>query len=198
MEKLQQYIEALIFSAIEPISMEAIHRSIETLLDVEIPLRDIEGALEGLIEYYRTGNRAIEIVAVSGGYQFMTKGAFYPLLEQHLKRKHARRLTKSSMETLSIIAYKQPVSKTEVDMIRGVNSDYTIQKLLEKELVAIIGREPSPGRPLLYGTSEKFMHHFGLKSIKDLPQLKEFESSMNTIGEIEDLTEVIQSDEEEE
>ncbi len=197
MEKLQQFIEALIFTAIEPISIKSIHQSIEEFLDTQIPQSDVEAALENLIAYYSDEGRSIEIVTISGGYQFMTKGAFYPLIENHLQQKYSKRLTKSAMETLSIIAYKQPVSKTGVDAIRGVNSDYTIQKLLSKELVSIVGRESSPGRPLLYGTSEKFMRHFGLGSLKELPKLKEFEYNENTIGESEGLMEDIGINEEE-
>lgn len=197
MEKLQQYIEALIFAAIEPISAKVIRESIAEMLDADIPKEDIKSALTSLMELYNEDRHAIEIVEVAGGYLFMTKGAFHPLIETHLKRKHAKRLTKSAMETLSIIAYKQPVTKTEVDTIRGVNSDYTIQKLLNKNLVNIRGRESTPGRPLLYGTSEKFMHHFGLKNMKDLPQPKEFEQEDNTIGESEELLEYIQLKEEE-
>lgn len=189
MDKLQQFLEALIFSSMEPVSFQILHKTIEEFLDVEIPHSDIEDALESLISYYQEDGRAIEIVSLSGGYQFMTKGAFYPLIEKSLKNKHSKRLTKSALETLSIVAYKQPVTKIEVDLIRGVNSDYAIQKLMEKELVSIVGRESTPGRPLLYGTSEKFMTHFGLYSIKDLPQLKDFENKAEFIGEEDDLLE---------
>jgi segregation and condensation protein B len=94
-----------------------------------------------------------------------------------------KRLSRSALETLSIIAYKQPVTKSELERIRGVNCDYAIQKLLEKELVAIQGRSDGPGRPLLYGTSDKFMDYFGLKSLDDLPKPKEFREPSNQIGE---------------
>ena len=87
------------------------------------------------------------------------------------------------METLSIVAYKQPISKTEIEQIRGVSCDYAMQKLLEKELVAILGRSDAPGRPLVYGTSDKFMDYFGIKSLKDLPKPKDFKDVENKIGE---------------
>lgn len=87
------------------------------------------------------------------------------------------------METLSIVAYKQPVTKSVIEQIRGVNCDYTIQKLLEKDLISIVGRAETIGKPLLYGTSEKFMDYFGLKSIKDLPALKDFEDEKQVIGD---------------
>ena len=92
-------------------------------------------------------------------------------------------MSQAALETLSIVAYKQPISKTEIEQIRGVSCDYAIQKLLEKELVAILGRSESPGRPLLYGTSERFMDYFGIKSLKDLPKLKDFKEVENEIGE---------------
>ena len=95
----------------------------------------------------------------------------------------AKRLSQAALETLSIVAYKQPVSKTELEQIRGVSCDYAIQKLLEKELVEIQGRSDAPGRPLVYGTSEKFMDYFGIKSLKDLPKPKDFKDVENVIGE---------------
>ena len=101
-----------------------------------------------------------------------------------LRQTTRKRLSRSALETLSIVAYKQPVSKPELEKIRGVSCDYAIQKLLEKELVMIVGRSDGPGKPLLYATSAKFMDYFGLKSIEDLPQPKEFQEPDNTIGEM--------------
>jgi segregation and condensation protein B len=102
---------------------------------------------------------------------------------EFLKLNSNKKLTKTALETLSIIAYKQPVAKSEIEQIRGVNADYTIHKLMEKELVEISGRSDGPGRPILYSTSEKFMDYFGLRSIQDLPKLKDLEIEKNTIGE---------------
>jgi segregation and condensation protein B len=120
---------------------------------------------------------------IAGGYQFLTKGAYHNTVGVYLKQTMKKRLSRSALETLSIIAYKQPVTKSELERIRGVNCDYAIQKLLEKELVAIQGRSDGPGRPLLYGTSDKFMDYFGLKSLDDLPKPKEFREPSNQIGE---------------
>ena len=100
-----------------------------------------------------------------------------------LKQKTKKRLSKAALETLSIVAYKQPMTKVEVEQIRGVNSDYSIQKLLEKELVTIVGRSEKPGRPLLFATSPKFMDYFGIKSLKHLPKVKDFKDEANEIGE---------------
>lgn len=183
MEKLAQHIESLIFVTDQPIGIQDIKASLEasfeTILEEEILLNTIGG----LIEKYQTESFAIEIVEISGGYQFLTKGAFHPTVGQYLKLTTRKRLSQAALETLSIIAYKQPVSKGEVEKIRGVACDYAIQKLLEKELVSIVGRSDGPGRPLLYGTSDKFMDYFGLKSVNDLPKPKEFKNPENTIGE---------------
>jgi segregation and condensation protein B len=103
-----------------------------------------------------------------------------------LKHKSNKKLSRSALETLAVIAYQQPVSKGEVEKIRGVNCDYAVQKLLEKELIQIKGRSKDPGRPLLYGTSDKFMEHFGLPALQDLPKLKEFLPEDNQIGLAED------------
>jgi segregation and condensation protein B len=93
-------------------------------------------------------------------------------------------LSQSGLETLAIIAYRQPITKLEVEQIRGVNCDYSIQRLLEKDLIKIIGKAESIGKPLLYATSEQFMNHFGINSVKDLPQLKDIINEENTIGEV--------------
>ena len=125
-----------------------------------------------------------------------TGGAFHAIIGTFLKQKTRRRLSRAAMETLSIIAYKQPVTKTEMEKIRGVSCDYSLQKLLEKDLVSITGRSDGPGRPLLYGTSEKFMDYFGLKSLKDLPQPKDFKTPDNSIGEQAPIEEITSGEEE--
>ena len=129
---------------------------------------------------------SFQIVEIAGGYQFLTKEEYNDTIGVLLKQKSKKKLSKASLETLSLIAYKQPVTKSEIERIRGVNSDYAVRKLLEKELVQIKGRSQDAGRPLLYGTSTKFMQHFGLNSIKELPKLKEFKEEDNQIGEIND------------
>lgn len=144
----------------------------------------IDEEVKKLMDKYRNDSFSFELVHISNGFQFLTKSQFINTVGKHLKLINKKRLSRSMMETLSIIAYKQPVIKSEIEHIRGVASDYTIQKLLEKELIEINGRSPAPGRPLLYITSEKFMNHFGLKDLGDLPKLKEFETDENQIGEL--------------
>ena len=112
----------------------------------------------------------------------MTKGTYYPLISQFLKIESKKKLSRAALETLAIISYKQPITKSVMESIRGVSCDYAVQKLLEKELIEIVGRAEGPGRPLLYATSAKFMDHFGLKDLKDLPKVKEFELPSTEIG----------------
>lgn len=183
MQLLDLHIESLIFASGHPVGKKEIKECLEEIFGQKIEEQNIELSLERVVEKYRADNFAFEVVEIAEGYQFLTKGAFHKTVGQHLKLTAKKMLSKSALETLSIIAYRQPVSKSEVEQIRGVNCDYTVQKLLEKELIAIDGRSEGPGRPLLYGTSEKFMDYFGLKSLKDLPKLKDFKETENQIGE---------------
>lgn len=175
MEKLALYIESLIFASEQAVSQADISSTLKDSFEVSVKEAEIEKALEELVKKYSAEDYSMEIVAINDGYQFMSKGAFHHVIGTLLKLQSNKKLSRTALETLSIVAYKQPVSKTDIELIRGVNCDYTIQKLLEKELVEIIGRAEGPGRPLLYGTSEKFMNYFGIKSIKDLPKLRDLE-----------------------
>jgi segregation and condensation protein B len=175
MDKLHLYIESLIFASAEPITIADIRSTLKDVLNVSYKEVQIEEHITSLTEKYQSDEFSMEIVAINDGYQFMSKGAYHEVISSLLRLLSNKRLSKAALETLSIIAYKQPVSKSEMEGIRGVNCDYTVQKLLEKELVEIVGRAEGPGRPLLYGTSNKFMNYFGIKSIKDLPKLKEVE-----------------------
>ncbi len=160
--------------------------------------RDVESAIASLKEKYDDESYSFEISHVSGGYFFLTKGAYHNTIGTFLKIEAGKKLSRVALETLSIVAYKQPVTRTEIDVIRGVNSDYALQKLLDKELVNIVGRDDGPGRPLLYATSEKFFEYFGLSGVGDLPKLKDFEIIDNSIGEQPDIVEDRQTDDESE
>ena len=148
------------------------------------PEDDILRGIDALKIKYAEPLFAFEIVEISNGYQFLTKGAYHATVGTFLKQTTKKRLSQATLETLSIIAYKQPISKTEIEQIRGVSCDYAVQKLLEKELVAIQGRSEAPGRPLVYGTSDRFMDYFGIKNLRDLPKPKDFKDVENTIGEV--------------
>lgn len=183
MENLSRHIEALIFAADTPLSLEDITLCLNETFGTDFSEEQVAQALEQSIDRYKADDSAFEIIEIAGGYQFMTKPAYHGVIATWLKQTTKRRLSQAALETLAIIAYKQPVSKAEIEAIRGVNCDYTLQKLLEKELVSILGRSDGPGRPLLYGTSVKFMDYFGLKSLDDLPKPKDFATPESEIGE---------------
>jgi segregation and condensation protein B len=190
-EHLDTYVESLVFVAQQPIKREEIRYNLENALQTRIEPAQIDAALERLRDKFWDDRFAIEIVEVAEGFQFVTKGAYHHIAGHYLKQLTKKRLSKVALETLAIIAYKQPVSRAEIEQIRGVNADYAIDKLLEKELIEIAGRSTGPGKPLLYGTSSKFMDYFGLRSMDDLPQLKEFQMPEDSIGEPSSLEEVI-------
>lgn len=183
MDYLAQHIESLIFVSPEPVSIKEIRECLEEVFETKFSEEELLAAIELVQQRYQQDDFAVEIVEIAGGYHFMTKPAYHQTIGVYLRQTTKKRLSRAALETLSIIAYKQPVSKSEMEKIRGVSCDYSIQKLLEKELVSIVGRDEGPGRPLLYGTSDKFMDYFGLKSLKDLPQPKDFKEPDNEIGE---------------
>lgn len=182
MDYLSKNIEAIIFSAPNPVTLEELQSTISECFEAEIHLEEITESLEFLKSKYQSEEFSFEIVELAEGFHFLTKPAYHHSIGIFLKQNSQKKLSRSALETLSIIAYKQPVSKTELEKIRGVNCDYSIQKLLEKELITISGRDEGPGRPLLYSTSDKFLNYFGLTSIMGLPKLREFESPENEIG----------------
>ena len=194
MEHLVQHIEALIFTSETPITVEDIKKCLQETFETKFKDNEIEKGIEALQERYSNEEFAIEPIEIAGGFQFMTKAAFHSSIGTFLKQNSKKRLSKAALETLSIIAYKQPVTKSEMEKIRGVSCDYSIQKLLEKELVSIAGRSEGPGRPLLYGTSQKFMDYFGLKSLKDLPKPKDFKEPDSQIGEQAPIEEEISAE----
>lgn len=194
MEKLAQHIEALVFTADAPLSPDDIRQVLDETFETEFSPEDVDTAIAEVKARYADENFAIELVKIAGGLQFMTKGAYHGVIGTWLKQTTKKRLSQAAIETLSIIAYKQPVSKTEIEQIRGVSSDYSLQKLLEKELVSITGRSDGPGRPLLYGTSIKFMDYFGLKDLSDLPRPKDFKDPDQEIGERAPIEEAFSSD----
>lgn len=175
-------MEALIFASENPVCVSDLLEVISKNFEAEITEEAIELVLYALKDKYKDDIYPFEIVVSGGGYQFLTKAEYHHSVSLFLNRRSNRRLSVAALETLAIIAYKQPVSKSGIEVIRGVNSDYSVQKLMEKELVEIMGRSEEPGRPLLYGTSRFFMDYFGINDLKELPKLKEFEDVENQIG----------------
>jgi segregation and condensation protein B len=187
MDFLQNHIEALIFCSQEPVKSEEIRQVLSEMFEADVPEADVLGALEALLVKYEAETSPFQVYKIGGGYQFLTKPAYQSSLSIFLKQKSKKRLSTSALETIAIIAYKQPITKTQIEQIRGVNCDYAIQKLLEKELVEIKGKSDGVGRPVLYGTSDKFMEYFGINNLKDLPNPKDFAKEENTIGEENDM-----------
>lgn len=184
MDKLELYIESIIFAATEPVSFDYLQKALTAENQLSISRDQIEHALDRLVEKYESDDFSFGITAMNNGYLFMTKTQYHPVISEYLKLNAKKKLTKTALETLAIVAYKQPVTKADINAIRGVNSDYILQKLLEKELIVIGGRSEEVGRPLLYHTSERFLEYFGLKSIKDLPRMKEvLPEETDSIGE---------------
>lgn len=187
MDFLQNHIEALIFCAPSPIRVGEIVACLSEMFGAEVPEEDVTGAIQRLEEKYAQDEFSFQLSKSAGGYQFLTKPSYQASIGIMLKQQSKKRLSTSAMETLSIIAYKQPISKTEIENIRGVNCDYAVQKLLDKGLVEIKGKADTIGRPMLYGTAQKFMEYFGINDLSELPTPKDFAHEVNTIGEDADL-----------
>jgi len=171
------HIEALIFASEKPLTaLDIVELTNNALgfMEERITLDQVESCIEGISEKYQSEFYPFEMKESGGGWQFLTKKDFYKTIAQLNGDKFLKRLSTAAMETLAIIAYKQPITKGEIESIRGVNSDYSIQKLLEKELIVITGRsENLPGKPLVYATSKSFMDYFGINTSEDLPKIKE-------------------------
>ncbi|MEO7983273.1 MAG: SMC-Scp complex subunit ScpB [Bacteroidota bacterium] len=171
------HIEALIFASDKPLTTLEITELVNNALafmDDKISLDQVEASLEGITEKYSADFYPFEVRQSGGGWQFLTRPAFHKTVAQLNGEKFLKRLSAAALETLAIVAYKQPVTKGEIEAIRGVSSDYAVQKLLEKELIIISGRnEKAVGQPLLYSTSRNFMDYFGINSADELPKIKE-------------------------
>lgn len=175
--QLIPHVEALIFASDRPLSTleltDLINQAFGFMED-KIPMDQVEAAVEGVAEKYAAEFYPFEVRQSGGGWQFLSKKEYHKTIAQLNGDKFLKRLSVAALETLAIIAYKQPVTKGEIESIRGVSSDYAVQKLLEKELIVISGRnEKMPGHPLLYTTSKSFMDYFGINSPEDLPKIKE-------------------------
>src|SRR3954469_7216037 len=171
------HLEALIFASDKPLTnldlVELLNNAL-AFIDDRATLDQVEAAVEGIREKYATEFYAFELKQSGGGWQFLTKKEYHKTVAQLNGDKFLKRLSNAALETLAIVAYKQPVTKGEIEAIRGVSSDYAVQKLLEKELILICGRnEKLPGHPLVYATSKNFMDYFGINSAEDLPRIKE-------------------------
>ena len=176
---LGEILEALFFASDEPLPLGQALEIIQTLDEGERPRRVSEEMIletvRELNEVYEKEGRSFRIVKVAGGYQFATLPRFAALLGKMVRERSKRKLSQAALESLAVIAYKQPVTKPELEAIRGVNADYVVRSLLERDLITIVGRAASPGRPLLYGTTRHFLKHFGLNDLSELPKPREID-----------------------
>ncbi len=180
-EELKSVVESLLFAAGAPLSL----RKMVEIFEGEVGKAEVRSALAALQEEYSSGRRGFRLLEVAGGYQFRTvaENAAYV---RRLFRERPGRLSRAALETLAIIAYKQPVTKAEIEAIRGVEVDGVLGSLLARQLIRVLGRKEVPGRPWVYGTTPQFLELFGLRDLSDLPPLREVEASLSEKNESED------------
>jgi segregation and condensation protein B len=195
---LEEATEAILFAADEPVDADRIAEIVREVTGrTELSAENVEAAIAQLNEEYTASDRALEIHDWAGGYRMATRSALSPFVKTLFIGEQETSLSRSLMETLAVIAYRQPVTRPEVDFIRGVNSDYAIRKLLEMGLADVEGRADSLGRPLLYGTTDRFLEQFGLGSLDDLPTLREVEELLDDPAFDEERAKLLQLDAEE-
>lgn len=182
-EQLTRQIEALIYASEMGIGVTEIRQVLAVLYETEIAEDTVIEALNAISDRYLQDEQILELRYISNGYQFLTKPVYYDTINQLQAHRSKKKLSPAALETLAIIAYRQPITKLEIEQIRGVNCDYSVHRLLEKELIKIAGKADTLGRPILYATSDLFMDHFGIATTADLPKLKEVVREENTIGD---------------
>lgn len=162
-------LEALLFMSHDPLTFEKLAGILE-----DVPRPTLKTIIHGLQADYEENNRGLQIVEVAGGFQFVTKAEHSWAIKRLTRSKPVAKLSRSALETLAIIGYKQPLTRADIEKIRGVETSGVLRTLLDQKLVRIVGRQDVPGRPILYGTSKQFLQRFGLRDLRDLPPLKEF------------------------
>jgi segregation and condensation protein B len=167
LKERKSLIEAVLFVSGEPVNLA----SLKGVLDM--PEADIKQGIDELIAEYRERDRGLLILEIAQGFQMVTNPLYAKILRKFTNTATSNKLSMPALETLAIVAYRQPLIKTEIEQIRGVNSDGVIKSLLDKRLIRIIGQKEAPGKPLLYGTTKEFLQYFGLKDLTELPTLKE-------------------------
>ena len=189
-DNIKSVLEALLLASEKPLTIE----QVKFVLGA-IEVTEIRAKLEELKQEYEQSNRGIRVAEIAGGFQLITASAFAPFLKKLFKERHVERLSKPALETLAIIAYKQPLTKLEIESLRNVNVDGVMRSLLDKNLIRISGRKKAPGRPFVFGTTKQFLEYFGLKSLEELPKMEDFsalaQDSANTVEqtEIEEIPE---------
>ncbi|ATD55167.1 SMC-Scp complex subunit ScpB [Clostridium chauvoei] len=163
--RIKSSIESLLFVSGEPLNLKTLSSN------VEVAPKVLEKILDEMMDEYEEESRGIKLISINGEYQLVTKAQNSEFVQRLLKKNKRQSLSQASLESLAIIAYKQPITRVDIDEIRGVKSESAIQRLIEKELIKEVGRLEVPGRPILFGTTEEFLRQFGLKALNDLPSL---------------------------
>jgi len=176
---LKSAIESLLFASGEPLSLQDLVNHLEEKSKL------IEIIIKEMMEEYEDSNRGIKIICIKGSYQLVTKAQNADYIQKLLKKNKRQSLSQASIESLAIVAYKQPITRIDIDEIRGVKSESALQRLVEKELIKELGRLDVPGRPILYGTTEEFLRQFELKDLKELPSLDLFGQEDLEVNEFE-------------
>ncbi len=168
---LKSIIEGLLFAFGDPLEDKEISKV------VNISVKDVNKYLQEMKVEFEEQNRGIRIIKINNSYQLSTRPEHYDFIKAIVISRNQRNLSNASLETLSIIAYKQPITKMEIDEIRGVKSDKSIETLMQRKLIREIGRLDRPGKPILYGTSDEFLKFFGIECIEDLPNIEDLRKS---------------------
>lgn len=181
--KIKSAIEAMLFVSGEPLPAR------ELIANLEIDNKLVVEIINEMIEEYKKEDRGIRLIEINGGYQLVTKEENSDYIQKLLKKNRKHSLSQASIESLAIIAYKQPITRIDIDEIRGVKSESALQRLVERNLIREVGRLEVPGRPILYGTTDEFLRQFGLKTLKELPSLdlyedKDTEESMELLDQV--------------
>lgn len=179
LEHLKGAVEALLFVSEKPVTIDQLKDAIPGSQGA-----DLKEAVKALLADYTVAGKGVVIAEIANGYQMLSSQMYAGYIREFYKTRHKEKLSRPALESLAIIAYKQPVSRTDVELIRGVNSDGVVMHLLNKGLIKIAGRKEVPGRPYVYGTTTQFLEYFGLRSLEDLPKLEEFPALMARENEV--------------
>lgn len=196
--QIKSAIESMLFVSGEPLALKDIAHNLE------LKEKNVEEIVKEMITEYEDENRGIRLISINNAYQLVTKSENSDYLQRMLKKNKRYSLSQASIESLAIIAYKQPITRIDIDEIRGVKSESAIQKLVERGLIKDVGRLEVPGRPILYGTTDEFLRQFGLETLKELPSLdlysdEEAKSSMDVLNKaIQEINSDESNDEKEE
>ncbi len=186
---MKRELEAMLFATDSPLTMGRLKK-----IFPDLEAAELKEAIEELQAEYDRNENAFSIIEFGGGYQIATKPEFSPIVEKMLKTRRFTRLSKAGLEVLAIIAYKQPLTRMEVDEIRGVNSSGAISTLTERNLITVVGRSQAVGNPLLYGTTREFLNHLGLRGLGQLPDLPDIEGVMDDREDLKEFASKIGRD----